>query len=405
MKVMQINSVYKFGSTGKIVYDLHCSLLYNGIDSIVCYGRGKKENEQNVYKVSSEALGKYNNLKSRFTGLQYGGCFISTNRLIKIIEIENPDIIHIQCINGFFVNIYKLIEYIKVHHIKTVMTLHAEFMHTGNCGHAFDCEKWKTGCGNCGNLKESTNSYFFDRTAVSWNKMKNAFSGFRELHVVSVSPWLMKRAMESSILSDKKHSFIFNGVDTKNLFHYRDSYDLREKLNFKDTKVILHVTSDFTSDIKGGKYIIELAKRVEGKNIKVVVIGAGADELNIPSNILYMGVIKNQEELAKFYSMADLTVITSSRETYSMPVCESLCCGTPVVGFYSGGPESIALPEFSEFVEYGSLDKLEAAVDNWIDFKVSNSKFISEKSCNIYSKEKMCASYIKTYIDLIDQNL
>ena len=49
MKVMQINVVYKTGSTGKIVYELHSFLEKHNITSIVCYGRGNSIKEKNVY--------------------------------------------------------------------------------------------------------------------------------------------------------------------------------------------------------------------------------------------------------------------------------------------------------------------------------------------------------------------
>ena len=42
-----------------------------------------------------------------------------------------------------------------------------------------------------------------------------------------------------------------------------------------------------------------------------------------------------------------------------MMTTESLCCGTPVIEFKAGGPESIALESFSSFVEYGDIDVLE----------------------------------------------
>ena len=84
MKVLQVNCVYKKGSTGKIVYDIHKSLEKYNIDSVICYGRGEVNIEENVYKVSSEFLGKFNNIKSRFTGLQYGGSYFATKKLINI---------------------------------------------------------------------------------------------------------------------------------------------------------------------------------------------------------------------------------------------------------------------------------------------------------------------------------
>lgn len=129
----------------------------------------------------------------------------STNRLISVIKKEKPDIVHLQCINGYFVNIYRLINWLKKNNIKTVVTLHAEFMYTANCGHAFECEKWKTGCGKCPRLKRETKSLFIDGTAYSWRKMKKAFDGFKNenLVITSVSLWLMERQVQHRYLKVK----------------------------------------------------------------------------------------------------------------------------------------------------------------------------------------------------------
>lgn len=139
MKILQINNVYKKGSTGKITYDIHQELQRRGIESVVCYGRGQKVDEINVHKTCGEFYSKINNIWSRITGIMYGGCFFSTNRLISIVKKEKPDIVHLQCLNGYFVNIYRLINWLKKNKIKTVLTLHAEFMYTGGCGHSIGC--------------------------------------------------------------------------------------------------------------------------------------------------------------------------------------------------------------------------------------------------------------------------
>lgn len=75
-----------------------------------------------------------------------------------------------------------------------------------------------------------------------------------------------------------------------------------------------------------------------------------------------MGSCKSREELASLYSVANVTLMLSKRETYSMVTAESLCCGTPVVGFLAGGPESIAIEKFSAFVEYGDLKAIKASI-------------------------------------------
>ena len=400
MKILQVNCVYKRGSTGKIVYDIHNVLKELGIESIVCYGRGQKEDESNVYKTSSEFIAKFNNIKSRFTGMQYSGSYLSTRKLISIIKHEQPDVVHLHCINGFFVNIYKLINFLKKNNIKTVLTLHAEFIYTGNCGYSYECNKWKKGCYKCQQLRHATNSYFFDRTNESWKKMNLAFDGFDDLIVTSVSPWLESRAKQSNILKDKKHCTILNGIDTENTFYPREFKYLKEKHSLTDEKIILHVTANFTSDVKGGKYIIELAKRLQNENIKIIVIGNTDKDMVLPRNIIDVGRIEDQSELAAYYSMADLTIITSKRETFSMVCAESLSCGTPVVGFEAGAPEQISLNEYSAFIKYGDIDELEKKVRVWINKKCESIDKLECISRKKYSKEKMSEAYINCYKEL-----
>jgi hypothetical protein len=97
MKILQVNCVYKSGSTGKIVYDIHRVLQEEGIESVVCYGRGPKIYEPNVYKTSSKLLAKFNALRARITGLQYNGSLIATNKLINIIK-KNNQILYISIV-------------------------------------------------------------------------------------------------------------------------------------------------------------------------------------------------------------------------------------------------------------------------------------------------------------------
>ncbi|WP_026672876.1 glycosyltransferase [Alkalihalobacterium bogoriense] len=404
MKVLQVNSVYKRGSTGKIVYDIHSFLQEKGIDSVVCYGRGQKECDVNIYKTSSEISAKFNALRSRITGLQFNGAWFATYKLIKIIKKEQPDIVHLQCINGYFVDIYKLLQFLKKNNVKTVLTLHAEFMHTGNCGHSFECEKWKNGCGNCPQLWYATKSYQFDRTKTAWEKMKEAFDGFTNLRIISVSKWLEDRAKISPILNQHSFRVIYNGIDTAETFKPTKYNNLKEKHGLENEKILLHVTANFSlgeNDLKGGRYIASLAERLKDKNIKIVVIGSEDLSVQLPSNVINVGRTINQKELAAYYSMADLTLITSKRETFSMVCAESLSCGTPVVGFKAGGPESIALNNFSKFVNYGDIDELENTVINWLNKKIEySSEDIANSAQKEYSRERMGLEYLNVYNQL-----
>jgi len=399
MKILQVNCVYKKGSTGKIVFDVHSELLKQGIDSVVCYGRGEKTQETHVYKTCGELYSKLNNALSRITGLMYGGCFFSTNRLLRIIRKERPDVVHLHCINGYFVNIYRLVSWLKKHRIKTVLTLHAEFMYTANCGHAFDCDRWKTGCGNCPRLRKETKSLFLDNTALSFWKMQRAFDGFHEdLIVTSVSPWLMERAKQSPILADKKYCVVLNGVDT-DIFRLYNTEDLRKRHGLTDEKVIFHATAHFSAEpnhIKGGYYILQLAEQLRPENVKIFVAGTCDEGIQAPDNVVFLGKITDQTRLAEYYSMADVTVLASQKETFSMITAESLCCGTPVVGFQAGGPEQIAIADYSSFVPYGALDKLVKKVSEYLQ-KDWNAADIAEVSEEKYSRDTMTEGYLSCY--------
>lgn len=396
MKVIQINSVYDKGSTGKITADLHRELLKNGVNSNVLYGRGNKTNEKGVTKVCGEFYSHINKIWSMITGLMYGGCFFSTNKIIKIIKKEKPDVVHLQCINGYFLNIYRLIKWLNKNKIKTVLTLHAEFMFTANCGYSFDCEKWKTGCNHCSRFKKETKSLLFDKTKKSWNKMSRAFKGFDTLTVTSVSPWLMERAKMSSFFSDKQHYVTMNGLNDE-IFHYSPNKELNIGLGLEGKKTIFFASPTFNYDpnhIKGGYYVIELAKRLP--EIMFVVAAPYKEGICVPNNIILLGKISDQKELASLYSNADLTLLVSKKETFSMVTAESLCCGTPVVGFKAGGPESIAISDFSKFIEYGNIDLLEQVVKELLTEEFNKEK-ISKISIGKYSKNNMFESFICLY--------
>lgn len=404
MKILQINNVYPDKSTGKITSDIHHVLLQMGDESYVLYGRGASVKEKNVMKVCSELYAKYNVVCAAVSGIPYGGCYLSTYKIIRLIKRIKPDVVHLQCINEHFVNIYRLIQWLKQHQIPTVITLHAEFMYTANCGHAYECEKWKTGCGHCSRFREADRSLFWDRTHRSFLLMKRSFKNFDQfLRIVSVSPWLQERAVLSPVFAGKKHSVILNGVNT-DIFHFSGNCEKE-----KSRKIVLHVTAlfrDEEDDPKGGGYILKLAERMKEENVLFLIAGKSelTSNMALSQNVVLLGNVRDQNQLAAYYNKADLTVIASRRETYSMVCAESLCCGTPVVGFKAGAPETISIPDYSEFVEYGDLDSLQKCIEKWLNYKgVSNKQKISQQAIEKYNRVRMVERYKEIYNELLSE--
>lgn len=402
MKILQVNVVYGRGSTGKIVKDIHEELLKNKHESYVVFGRRSEVKSEKVKKLSSELIMKIQSLYSKVSGYVYGGAFYSTKKFMRIVKKIKPDIVHLHCINGYMLNIYKTLDFLKQNNIRTIITQHAEFFYTSGCSYSHECNKWQTGCGNCPELnRERPKTWFFDKSDQEWKFMRDAFSDFNNLKMVSVSEWVMNRALSSPFLKDKIHTVIHNGLDT-NIFHYRES-DLRKRLDISnDKRIVLHVTPDFSLPIKGGHFVIELAELLSDRSdIIFIIIGK-----NIPSfendNIISIGSIANSKELANYYSISDLTLLTSRRETFSMVTAESLSCGTSVLGFKAGGPETIAIKDYSYFVNYGDVISLKEKLEELIGKTQSLSKIeISKKAIKKYSREDMVDKYLKIYQELL----
>lgn len=402
MKILQINSVYKVGSTGKIVDGIASELRGQEHEVFTCYGIGDGHYDDYSCKICHDMEHNVNALWARISGIPFGGIYLANQKFVGVVKQYRPDVVHVHCVNSFTINIYRLLKYLAKNDIKTVVTLHAEFFHTGSCGHAFDCEKWKTGCHHCKEYKLLTASRFFDRSHTAWRRMSKAFQHFNpnNITITAVSPWLMERAKQSAILCRFNVVYVPNGVNTE-VFHFRANTGLIEKEQYK--KVVLFVTPYFClgeTDLKGGRFVPTMAKLHPDYKFIVVASRNEGSIGDMPTNIQLWGRAKTQDELAQLYSEADATILFSKRETFSMVTAESLCCGTPVVGFKAGGPESIALQEYSSFVEYGNVKALSDTLDHCLD-KTYDKSEISKKAISSYSEENMGNSYFNVYKGLL----
>lgn len=396
MRVLLLDVNCKSGSTGKIVYDLYTQLNKNGHIAAIGYGRGKLVNESNIIKFSSNIEVYTHVLLTRITG--FTGCFsyFATKRLIKFMDEFKPDVVHLNDMHGYFVNILPLIRYLKKNNIKTIWTFHCEFMYTGKCGYSYECEKWKSECRCCPNLKDYISSMFFDFTKKMFNDKKKIFKDFNNLIIVTPSKWLADR-VKQSFLKDKKIVVIHNGIDTENIFYPRKFKHLKKRHNLKDEKIVLAVAPDIMCERKGGRYVLELAKKMKNENIKFILIGVTDLNEKFDDNVIALGKTENQIELAEYYSMADVFVICSKRENFPTTCIEAISCGTPVCGFDEGGTKETAPDKLGKFVSYGDIGALKQAILSVLENK-SDFKLCEEYGKKVYSKEKMYSKYIKLYL-------
>ena len=388
MKIIQINSVYKSGSTGSIVFAIHDYLIKNNYESIVIYGRGKKYKEDNVYKSSLEILSKLNKILSKLTGYIYKGNVLSTNKILRIIKKEKPDVVHIHNLNDYYVNEYRLLKYLGKNKIHTVITLHSEQMYTGTCGHSLECKAWKeTGCQKCPHILFSAGTNI-DKTRKAFHKLKKSYSYFDvdKLNIVACAPWLERNAKESLLLSKFNLTTITNGGDESIFNGNYDISDLKKQYPYE--KVVLFVCPRLNDPIKGHQYIEPLSKELP-KEYRILVVGKVTPDVKQTNGVIYVGEIKDKVLLAKYYQLADVTIMLSQRECFPMVIVESLLSGTPVVAFDCVGPVGAFPDKYVKFTKYGEVKELKTTI-----FSIkSNKKNILSYSQKQLTNEKMSYKY------------
>ena len=352
------------GSTGKIVYDLYNGLRENDREAAICYGRGSLIKGENIYKFGIDTETIIHAGLSRVSG--YNGCFspLSTKRLIKFIDSYKPDLIHIHELHAYFVNIKPLLKYIKAKGIPVVWTFHCEYMYTGKCGHAYKCSGFQDSCGYCPALKDYPKSLWFDQTKQMLAMKKKLLEEW-DFTIVTPSKWLADR-VKMSFLKDKRICVIHNGIDT-DIFKPVDSIDLKKQLGIPEENIVALFVAPIVMDKrKGGQWVIQIAEKLKDAKYSFVLVGGGDSPSYIPSNVIYAGSVNDKEMLAKYYSMSDVFLLCSERETYSMTCAEALCCGTPVVGFKCGAPETVFLEPYAKFVDYGNVSDLCLVLENYL---------------------------------------
>jgi len=402
VKIAQIDVNYGFSSTGKIVHDLHVGLKDKGHSVQAFFGRGSDSKLASVYKISNDFEMLLHVVGTRITGFTGGYSPFATMNLLNRLRLFKPDIVHLHDLHGYFLNISPLVYYLKTNNIATVWTFHSDFMFTGKCGSALDCNKWQSHCYACPSLMDYPKTLFFDQSAKMFDTKYKLFEDFVNLKIVTPSDWLADRVRKSVIAGARDVSVISNGLDL-DLFYPREVMNTFSGINWKEKFTVISVGSDFWSDLKGGKWILKLAERLP--HVFFVMVGVDDRAIDVPANVKLVRPIKDKNLLADFYSAADVTLLTSKQETFSMVTAESLACGTPVIGFDSGAPKEVAPDGYGIFVSHGDIEGLERCIEGHMNNSI-NIKSPSECSAFVramYTKEKMVEKYECTYKNLIEE--
>ena len=394
MKIVQINSVFGKGSTGKICLGIAELLEKEGIDNCVMFSGTGVDSPLGI-KYTNNKKAKITALKSRICGNFGFNSARETKSLIAKLEELSPKLVHLHNIHSHDCHFEMLLSYLKKRQIKTVWTFHDCWCFTGYCTY-FDvacCDKWKNNCNNCPQKKSF--SLFLDKSTKLHERKRTAFKGL-DLTIVTPSKWLASKVKES-FLKDVPVKVINNGIDL-NIFKLTESSNI--SIEKKDIDKIVLGVADVWGYRKGLDVFIELSKRLPD-NYKIVIVGTDANiDKKLPKNIISIHRTNNQIELASIYTLADVFVNPTREEVLGLTNIEANACGTPVVTFKSGGSPECIDETCGSVVECNDIDTLEKEI-----IRICESNPYSEEDCVNHAKSfdqnKRFMDYVKLYKELL----
>ena len=342
MRVLQINATVNSGSTGRIAEDIGLVLINVGHESQIAYGRGNQPSKSNKIKIGNQWDANWHGVVSLLLDRHGFASRKATKQLINKIEELKPDVINLDNINGYYVNIEILFDYLKKINIPVVWTFHDCWPFTGHCSY-FDsvgCEKWKTHCQNCPKKSFYPKSLLIDNSFKNFSDKKQIFNQLDNLHIITPSNWL-KNLVKQSFLSKFPVSCIHNGIDLSKFNPVENVEKLIQKWNLKDKIIVLGVASIWDRR-KGLDDFISLSNKLSG-TYQIILIGLTKKQIaQLPKNIIGIERTESIEELAEYYSLAKVFVNPTYQDNFPTTNIEALACGTPVVTYNTGGsPEAI----------------------------------------------------------------
>lgn len=397
MKVLQINTVFETGSTGRIAYDLANAINMNGDECFVAYGQGHTTYEKS-FKIGTKLENHFHNLFSRLFDKQGLYTKKGTNKLIQYIKLIKPDIIHLHNLHGNYLNIEILFNYLETADVPVVWTLHDCWPFTGHCAY-FDfinCNKWMVECSICPSIHSYPTSFFIDNSKTNYSIKKFLFNKITKLTIVTPSLWL-KTAANQSFLKKFETKVINNGINT-DIFKPRDVNTLRQKLDLGDKIILLGVSAEGFEGRKGLKYFIELIDALND-SFKLILIGVKNNELEkIPKKVVTITRTNNTNELAEYYSLADIFLNPTLEDNFPTTNLEALACGTPIITFNTGGSPEVIDKNTGKVVEKtNGIAFLNAVIEMNSQFKLNNTLLCREKAIVKYDKTVMYQEYLHLY--------
>ena len=368
LKIVQLSTYHTYGGAAIAALRLHDALLKSGVaasflvhqknhdeNGVVALANNYLEKKIAFAHFAAERLAflpfeKDPSVRFAFSPAQVG-VNISTHPLL-----QEADVIHLNWINFGFLSLRSLEQILDLGK-PVVWTHHDMWAFTGGCHYSRGCERYETHCQNCPYLKNPS------ATDLSFRLFERKLRLFRRSNLTLVSPsvWLGNIAQNSALTSHLPVEIIPYPIDSA-FFKPVDKIEAQIKLGLSPRKKWILFGSMNTQDVrKGFVYFKEAIQSLTAHSdqLGVLIFGKSKPEIfdSLGLEVKALGALPANEVITA-YQAANTLVVPSLEDNYPNTVLEAMACGTPVVGFRTGG-----IPEQIAHLQNGYVADLKSATD------------------------------------------
>ncbi len=285
--------------------------------------------------------------------------------------------------------------------LPVVWTLHDMNALTGGCHFAGGCNAFQSGCGNCPQLKLSGDR---DASRLAF-EIKQQILRNINLNIVAPSRWLLDQARRSPILGHaRSFRLIPYGMPT-NTLRPVDSHAARQRLGFaEDDFLVAFGAMNLNSRRKGGQELMAALQQLRGvENLKCLVFGGGAlpEERGELPPMVHVGHVSDAAVRRSVYSAANVFVLPSLEDNLPLTGLEAMACGTPVIGFDTGGIPDYVLPNRTGWLaRHGDPNDLAQQIKYAAALSPEQRQRIGDNARRLMQREFDVKSQAKNYIEL-----
>jgi glycosyltransferase involved in cell wall biosynthesis len=334
--------------------------------------------------------------------------FPATRRLLALTD-ERPDLVHAHNLHGGYFDL-RVLPWLS-RQVPLILTLHDAWLLSGHCAHSFDCERWRTGCGQCPDLSIYP-AVRRDATSYNWRRKRSIFAR-SHLQVATPSRWLMDKVEHSMLAPGMREARVIpNGVDLS-VFRPGDRRRARAALDLPPDEPVLLTTGvdmhrsrwkDFPTLREA---VAHLAGQAAETRITVLVLGtAGAGMSLGQARLRFVPYEHDLATVALYHQAADVYVHAARADTFPTAVLEALACGTPVVASRVGGiPEQVEDGTCGFLVPVGDARALAARVQLLLGEEGLRARLGAqgeERARRRFNYERQVAAYLEWYAELAD---